>query len=138
MVPDLLTLKKLSAPTRRSIRREAALLAVLVKVAKIPVNVTPLLFQVCERSSTGALAVSVPLLAKSVVKAPLFGVVEPILAGAAKLIWALSKVPLVIWEASSVTGSLPADAWEDAWAVGVRLSLNLASLPSAAVPAVVP
>ena len=76
--------------------------------------------------------------AESVVKAPVDGVVEPILSGAAKLMRALLKVPLPIWEASSVTGSLPAELWELAWDVGVLASLNLASLPSAAVPAVVP
>ena len=70
-------------------------LAVLVKFASNPVNVTAALFQVCERSSTGALAVSVPLLAVSVVNAPEFGVVEPMAGGAAK-----SEVKAMVPEAS--------------------------------------
>ncbi len=41
-------------------------------------NVTAALFQVCAKSSTGADAVSVPLLAVSVVKVPAAGVVLPI------------------------------------------------------------
>ena len=45
------------------------------------VKVTPALFQVCASVKAGELAVSVPLLAESVVNAPVFGVVEPMAAG---------------------------------------------------------
>ena len=52
--------------------------AVLIILKRTPVNVVPLAFQVCEASITGADAVTVPLSADSVVKAPEFLVVEPI------------------------------------------------------------
>jgi len=42
---------------------------------------TAALFQVCASVRAGELAVSVPLLAESVVNAPVFGVVEPMAAG---------------------------------------------------------
>jgi len=46
-----------------------------------PVNVTAALFQVWVKVAAGEFAVSVPLLAESVVNAPVFGVVEPMAAG---------------------------------------------------------
>ncbi len=64
---------------------DAVALAVLVTLNRNPVNVTPLAFQVCAKSSTGALAASVPLLAVSVVKVPAAGVVLPMAGGEAAL-----------------------------------------------------
>ena len=78
-----------------------------------PVN-TAIEFQVCERSSTGALAVRVPLLAASVVKVPAAGVVLPMAGGAAKLMRALSRVPLVIASAAWVWVSMPRSDHPDA------------------------
>ena len=77
---------------------EPKALAVLVISKFIAVKATAALFQVCERSSTGALAVSVPLLADSVVNAPVFGVVEPMAGGAAK-----SSVRAMVPEAGTVS-----------------------------------
>ena len=83
-------------PVFTSKNLEPAAKADSVMATLTPVNVTAALFQVCAKSSTGALAVSEPLLAESVVKAPVDAVVEPIADGAAKLMRALSKTPEVI------------------------------------------
>jgi hypothetical protein len=66
-------------PSRARLKYALVLaLAVLVSARFRPVKVVPLAFHVWLKSSTGADAVSVPLLAASVVKAPLFRVVDPI------------------------------------------------------------
>ncbi len=64
--------------------------AVSATVKRRPVKVVPLAFQVCARSSTGADAVSVPLLAVSVVNVPAAGVVLPI-----GVFWIEPKVALL-------------------------------------------
>ena len=74
---------------------EVTAVTVSVVVLMEPVNTAVAESQVCERSSTGALAVSVPLLAVSVVNAAEFGVVEPMAGGAAK-----SEVKAMVPEAS--------------------------------------
>ncbi len=60
-----LTLNVDEPPTWKSASNEATALAVSVTLTRSPVKVVPLAFQVCAKSSTGADAVSVPLLAVS-------------------------------------------------------------------------
>jgi hypothetical protein len=62
---------------------EVTAVTVSVVVLMEPVNTAVAESQVCERSNTGALAVSVPLLALKLVNAPVFGVVEPMAGGEA-------------------------------------------------------
>ena len=77
-VPFFDILTWLLPPTCKSISKLAEAEAVSVMLACKAVKVTPALFQVCASVKAGELAVSVPLLAESVVNAPVFGVVEPI------------------------------------------------------------
>jgi hypothetical protein len=74
-------------PSRAKLKYALALaLAVLVSARFSPVKVVPLAFQVCAKSSTGADAVIVPLLAVRVVNLPVFGTELPIGSGEAKLV----------------------------------------------------